>query len=116
MLPFAVKIILRLIFIRYLIDRGVDLFIMALCGNVIDSQANLLKIMQNKAELYGLFAYFKERFNGNLFELYAEDDLSEIDILDNTSLKTLRDLMAGDLCCLQDKHRYFRYMISILSR
>lgn len=68
-----------------------------LCGNVIDSQANLLKIMQDKAELYGLFAYLKERFNGNLFELYAEDNLSEIDILDDTSLKTLRDLMAGDL-------------------
>ena len=95
--PFAVKIILRLIFIRYLIDRGVDLVYHGLCGNVIDSQAHLLKIMQNKAELYGLFAYLKERFNGNLFELYAEDDLSEIDILDDTSLKTLRDLMAGDL-------------------
>lgn len=95
--PFAVKIILRLIFIRYLIDRGVDLVYHGLSGNVIDSQTNLLKTMQDKTKLYGLFAYLKERFNGNLFELYTKDNLSEIDFLDDTSLKTLRDLMAGDL-------------------
>ncbi|MPM24466.1 hypothetical protein SDC9_70948 [bioreactor metagenome] len=82
---------------RYLIDRGVDLVYHGLCGNVIDSQTNLLKIMQDKVELYGLFAYLKDRFNGNLFELYEKDNLSEIDFLDDTSLKTLRDLMAGDL-------------------
>jgi hypothetical protein len=95
--PFAVKIILRLIFIRYLIDRGVDLAYHGLCGNVIDSQTHLLTIMQDKTELYGLFAYLKERFNGNLFELYEKDNRSEIDLLDDASLKTLRDLMAGDL-------------------
>lgn len=95
--PFAVKIILRLIFIRYLIDRGVDLVYHGLCGNVVDSQVALLKIMQDKAELYGLFAYLKERFNGNLFELHEEGTLSEIDYLDDASLKILRDLMAGDL-------------------
>lgn len=95
--PFAVKIILRLIFIRYLIDRGVDLNYHGLCGNVIHSQNNLLKILQDKNELYGLFAYLKEQFNGNLFELYKEDNRVESDLLDDTSLKTLRDLMAGDL-------------------
>lgn len=95
--PFAVKIILRLIFIRYLIDRGVDLAYHGLCGNVIDSQTKLLTIMQDKMELYGLFRYLKEQFNGNLFELYEKDNRLEIDLLDDTSLKTLRDLMAGDL-------------------
>lgn len=95
--PFAVKIILRLIFIRYLIDRGVDLAYHGLCSDVIDSQTNLLRIMQDKAELYSLFSYLKDRFNGNLFELYEKDNFSEIDLLDNTSLKTLHDLMAGDL-------------------
>jgi len=95
--PFAVKVILRLIFIRYLIDRGVDLAYHGLCGNVIDSQTHLLTIMQDKTELYGLFAYLKERFNGNLFELYEKDNCSEIDLLDDASLKTLRELMTGDL-------------------
>lgn len=95
--PFTVKIILRLIFIRYLIDRGVDLDYHGLCGNVLDSQTNLLKIMQNKTELYGLFVYLKERFNGNLFELYEKNDISEVNILDDASIKILHDLMAGDL-------------------
>jgi len=95
--PFAVKIILRLIFIRYLIDRGVDLVYHGLCGNILDSQNQLLNIMKEKTELYSLFSYLKDRFNGNLFELYEKDDYSEIDLLDDTSLKMLRDLMAGDL-------------------
>lgn len=95
--PFAVKIILRLIFIRYLIDRGVDLDYHGLNGNIIDSQSQLLTIMQDKTELYGLFTYLKERFNGNLFELYVKNDNLEINLLDEYSLKTLRDLMAGDL-------------------
>jgi Type I restriction-modification system methyltransferase subunit len=95
--PFAVKIILRLIFIRYLIDRGIDLAYHGLDGDVASSQAYLLTIMQDKAELYRLFAYLKESFNGNLFELYEQDNRSEIDILDAVSLQVLRDLMSGDL-------------------
>jgi hypothetical protein len=95
--PFAVKIILRLIFIRYLIDRGVDVDYHGLCADVVDSQARLLVIMQDKTELYDLFEYLKDRFNGNLFELYEENNRSEIDMLDVFSLKMLRDLMAGDL-------------------
>ncbi|MEA4924949.1 MAG: N-6 DNA methylase [Syntrophomonadaceae bacterium] len=95
--PFAVKIILRLIFIRYLIDRGVDLAYHGLCGNVTSSQTQLLTIMQDKAEMYGFFAHLKKSFNGNLFELYEKGNRSEIDILDDSSLRTLRDLMAGDL-------------------
>jgi len=95
--PFAVKIILRLIFIRYLIDREVDLAYGGLCSDVLDSQNCLLTIMKEKSELYDLFSYLKEQFNGNLFELYEEDDRLEIDLLDDASLKMLRDLMAGDL-------------------
>lgn len=95
--PFAVKIMLRLIFIRYLIDRGIDLDYHGLSGNVTDSQTNLLKIMEDKNELYGLFKHLKERFNGNLFELYEENNRSEISFLENTALKILHDLMAGNL-------------------
>jgi hypothetical protein len=95
--PFAVKIILRLIFIRYLIDRGVDLDYRGLSGNLKAAKDHLLTIMQNKSELYDLFAHLKDQFNGNLFELYEEDNLSEIDLLDFESLKTLHDLAAGTL-------------------
>lgn len=95
--PFAVKIILRLIFIRYLIDRGVDLDYHGLCGDVKESQVNLLDILKDKAELYGLFTHLKERFNGNLFELYKNDIYSEQDLLEDTSLDILHDLMSGRL-------------------
>jgi hypothetical protein len=95
--PFAVKIILRLIFIRYLIDRGVDLAYKNLTGDVSVSQSNLLSIMRDKTDLYDLFRYLKERFNGNLFELYEDANGSEIDLLEDTSLKILCDLMSGDL-------------------
>jgi len=95
--PFAVKIILRLIFIRYLIDRGVDLAYRGLCGDVAESKGQLLNIMQNKTELYELFAHLKEQFNGNLFELYGKENNCEINLLDDESLTTLIDLMSGDL-------------------
>lgn len=95
--PFAVKVILRLIFIRYLIDRGVDLSYGGLTSDVSSSQANFLTILQDKSELYGLFFYLKDRFNGNLFELYEGDNGSEIDLLDNNTLNLLHELMSGDM-------------------
>lgn len=105
--PFAVKIILRLIFIRYLIDRGVDLNYQGLDGRVASSQTHLITIMQDKTELYRLFAYLKESFNGNLFELYEQNNCSEVDILDNASLQILRDLMAGDLVLFSGQKSLF---------
>jgi len=90
---FAVKIILRLIFIRYLIDRGVDLAYHGFNGNVTESQSCLLEIMNNKTELYDFFKYLKKQFNGNLFDLHE----NEADLLDHSSMSVLRDLMAGDL-------------------
>ncbi|NLV22869.1 MAG: N-6 DNA methylase [Syntrophomonadaceae bacterium] len=105
--PFAVKIILRLIFIRYLIDRGVDLNYQGLDGRVASSQTHLITIMQDKTELYRLFAYLKESFNGNLFELYEQNNCSEVDILDNASLQILRDLMAGHLVLFSGQKSLF---------
>lgn len=94
--PFAVQIILRLIFIRYLIDRGINLDYPGFFGEVTKSRDELNNIMQNKTDLYKLFAYLKDRFNGNLFELYKEDNLSEKDLLDNSSLEVLRTLISGN--------------------
>jgi len=95
--PFAVRLVLRLIFIRYLIDRGVDLNYKKICGNVNESQQCLLNIMKSKDELYDLFSHLKSQFNGNLFEIYQKDGETEAAILNDLSLKTLYDLMAGNL-------------------
>lgn len=95
--PFAVRLVLRLIFIRYLIDRDVDLNYRKICGNVNQSQQCLLNILESKDDLYDLFSHLKSQFNGNLFEMYQKDGETEAAILDDLSLKTLYDLMAGNL-------------------
>lgn len=73
-IPFATKLVLRLIFIRYLIDRGVDLDYHGFSSNIEKSQEEFLRIIKSKSELYSLFSYLKEKFNGNLFELDHELD------------------------------------------
>lgn len=73
-IPFATKLVLRLIFIRYLIDRGVDLDYEGFTTEVSQSQAEFLKIVGNKDEVYKLFSHLKAKFNGNLFELGNEID------------------------------------------
>lgn len=70
--PFATKLVLRLIFIRYLIDRGVDLDYENFSTDVSKSRIEFLKIVRNKNDAYGLFAHLKAKFNGNLFELGSE--------------------------------------------
>jgi hypothetical protein len=70
--PFATKLVLRIIFIRYLIDRGVDLDYGNFSGDVNSSKAELLAILRDKQSIYNLFAHLKEKFNGNLFDLGAE--------------------------------------------
>lgn len=95
--PFAVQLVLRLIFIRYLIDRGTDLDYYGLNGDVEQSQKNLLELIQTKEELYSLFSHLKNQFNGNLFEIYQENSKTELDLIDDNSLKVLHDLMSGKL-------------------
>lgn len=77
-ISFAVKLVLRLIFIRYLIDRGVDLGYENFSSNIERSQQEFLNTLESKDETYSLFAYLKKRFNGNLFELDDEDKASEL--------------------------------------
>ncbi|HHU55132.1 MAG TPA: N-6 DNA methylase, partial [Acholeplasmataceae bacterium] len=97
--PFAVQIILRLIFIRFLIDRGVDLNYKKFNSDIAKSRDYLLEVMESKDELYSLFSHLKRKFNGNLFELYKDikSGKSECDILDSSSLAVLRDFMSGEL-------------------
>lgn len=95
--PFAIQLVLRLIFIRYLIDRGTDLDYRGLNGNVVQSQQRFLELLRTKEELYSLFSHLNNKFNGNLFEIYEENSLSEMDLIENESLQILHDLMAGKL-------------------
>jgi len=69
---FSTKLILRLIFIRYLIDRGVDLDYKNFSTDKIISQNEFLRIVKNKEFIYKLFEHLKSKFNGNLFELGEE--------------------------------------------
>lgn len=71
-IPFATKLILRLIFIRFLIDRGVDLGYKNFSNDVHQSQVEFLKIVESKDKLYELFSHLKDKFNGNLFDLGNE--------------------------------------------
>lgn len=71
-LSFATKLILRLIFIRFLIDRGVDLGYKNFSNDVYQSQVEFLNIVKSKDQLYKLFSHLKDKFNGNLFDLGHE--------------------------------------------
>lgn len=71
-LEFATKLILRVIFIRYLIDKGVDIGYNGFTSDIEKSREKLIEIAKDKVQLYELFRYLKEKFNGNLFELSGE--------------------------------------------
>ncbi len=77
-ISFANKLMLRILFIRYLIDRGVNIGYMGLDENVKKSQEVFLNIIQNKNDLFKLIKYLKQRFNGNLFEMDEQREKSEI--------------------------------------
>lgn len=91
---FATKLILRLIFVRYLIDRGVDLDYKGFTSDVTSSRESLLKLFAEKAELYKLFSHLKNKFNGNLFELGNEIDDS---CLTADVLQVLSDFFAANI-------------------
>ncbi|AQU11100.1 N-6 DNA methylase [Clostridioides difficile] len=91
---FATKLVLRLIFIRYLIDRGVDIAYKNFNHDIKASQKELLKITKNKVELYELFKYLKEKFNGNLFEL--NDEINNTCLTDEVFI-LLSDFLSGKI-------------------
>lgn len=77
-ISFANKLMLRILFIRYLIDRGVNIGYMGLNNNVTNSQEKFLSIIKDKEEFFKLIKYLKNRFNGNLFEMDEPKERSEI--------------------------------------
>ncbi|MDR0883383.1 MAG: N-6 DNA methylase [Oscillospiraceae bacterium] len=93
---FATKLTLRLIFIRYLIDRGVDLDYedAAFSSEVVSSRQALISLFCDKNALYKLFAHLKDRFNGNLFEL---DDETDTSCLTPEVLQLLADFLSANV-------------------
>lgn len=95
---FAITLVLRLIFIRFLIDRGIHLDYYGFDGSVESSQKAFLETLQFKEALYKLFDHLKKKFNGNLFEIYYDNiNRSEKDLIDKQSLERIYDLMSGKL-------------------
>lgn len=101
-ISFANKLMLRILFIRYLIDRGVNIGYMGLDDNVKKSQETFLNIIQNKDDFLELVKYLKGRFNGNLFEIDEQKEKNEIT---QESLAMLHDFLTareemktGQLC------------------
>jgi len=96
--PFSVILVLRLIFIRFLIDRGIDLDYPGFSCSIKASQTTFLQILQAKDELYKLIHHLKNKFNGNLFELYYDNNnICEKDLLTEQSLQQLYQFMSGEL-------------------
>ena len=93
-IEFATKLVLRLIFIRFLIDRGVNLAYENFSGDIEHSKKELLKCLRNKSSIYNLFKYLKSKFNGNLFDLGNEIECPE---LTQDVFNMLADFLSGTI-------------------
>jgi len=93
-LPYATKLVLRLIFIRYLTDRGVDLDYSGFSSDVVTSRSALLKLLEQKDSIYSLFSHLKSKFNGNLFEL--GDEIKDKKLTPSALLE-IKDFMAANI-------------------
>ena len=91
---FATKLVLRLIFIRFLIDRGVDLAYEKFSADIEQSKNELMKCLRNKSSIYDLFKYLKSKFNGNLFDLGNEIECPE---LTQDVFNMLADFLSGTI-------------------
>lgn len=93
-ISYATRLILRMIFIRYLIDKEIDIDYKDFPKNINEAREKLIEITKDKKELYKLFEHLKDKFNGNLFELnneiYDEN-------LNDDALKLLSDFLSGKL-------------------
>src|SRR5690606_15299370 len=83
---YSTVIVLRLIFIRYLIDRGVNFNYLGFNGRRDEDRELLGDTVANREELYSLFAYLNNRFNGGLFVVSQEEyELMSAEVLHQLS-------------------------------
>lgn len=90
----ANRLILRILFIRYLIDRGVNLSFCGIDGDVDSARSKFLEIVREKEQFITLTRDLKQRFNGNLFETQSRDEWDEIT---PESLKMLHDFLSASI-------------------
>jgi N-6 DNA Methylase len=84
----------RIIFLRYLIDRKVELN----KKYGILSKEDFYKILASKTKAYQLFKKIKKDFNGNLFPIIYHIDNKEVDeedLVDSAHLSVIIDLLRG---------------------
>lgn len=93
-ISFANKLVLRILFIRYLIDRGVCIGYKGLDSNIKETQKKFLEIVREKDEIFSLFKFLKREFNGNLFEMDEEREWREIS---DFALVMLYDFMTAQI-------------------
>jgi N-6 DNA Methylase len=89
----ANSLIGRVIFIRYLIDRNVELN-----KYQITEKEDFYKILDNQEDTYNFFKQVKDDFNGNLFPLEYEINnglIKEKDFVKNHHLTIIIDLLKG---------------------
>ncbi|WP_396189028.1 N-6 DNA methylase [Flavobacterium sp.] len=89
----ANSLIGRVIFIRYLIDRNVELN-----KYQINQREDFYKILTNQEDTYNFFKQVKDDFNGNLFPLEYEVNnslIKEEDFVKNKHLTIIIDLLKG---------------------
>lgn len=93
-ISFANKLVLRILFIRYLIDRGVCIGYKGLDSNIKETQNKFLEIVRDKKEIFLLFKFLKQEFNGNLFEM---DEQSEWREVSDSALIMLYDFLTAKI-------------------
>ena len=103
-IPFATKLVLRLIFIRYLIDRGVDLDYPGFSSDPELSRKKLLSLLEDRDLLYGLFGHLKRKFNGNLFELAGEKNDTS---LTKDAFSVLADFLSANMDTVTGQLSFF---------
>ncbi len=95
----ANKLIGRIIFIRYLIDRGVEFTNQALIlGDTKQERIDSLNyLITRKEDLYQLFDFIFSNFKGDLFPFYKDSNsnLEEFDLVTHKDLEILSFLFKG---------------------
>lgn len=98
------RLIGRLLFIRYFIDRGVSFKKDEDISFFNNSKEIFAETIKNKNELYTFFKYFKEKYNGDVFPI----DQEEIECITDEHLKVLSILFKGGKFYLQNKSLYIQ--------
>jgi hypothetical protein len=98
------RLIGRLLFIRYFIDRGVSFRKEDGTCFFNASKEQFAETVKDKDALYSFFTYFKDKYNGDLFPV----DDEEVSSVTNRQLKILSILFKGGKFNLQKKNFYIQ--------